>query len=134
SAGSPSEEGTSESAAQPCAAHRERLTIQSATACNAFSPQGEWLDRRMSNQRFEKQRQFLQNRLSPEGYAGLHLTIGVLVVLLAGWGLELLRRICRPTTRWCCSISAWRFGFTSTRRRRLPMSRRRSRFSAQCWD
>ena len=39
----------------------------------------------MSSQRFEKQRQFLQNRLSPEGYAGLHLTIGVLVVLLAGW-------------------------------------------------
>src|SRR5216110_715540 len=39
----------------------------------------------MSNQRFEKQRQFLQNRLSPEGYAGLHLTIGVFV-LLAGWG------------------------------------------------
>src|SRR2546429_418050 len=39
----------------------------------------------MSTQRFEKQRQFLQNRLSPEGYAGLHLTIGVLVVLLAGW-------------------------------------------------
>jgi membrane-associated phospholipid phosphatase len=28
---------------------------------------------------------FLQNRLSPEGYAGLHLTIGVLVILLAGW-------------------------------------------------
>ncbi len=39
----------------------------------------------MSNHRFEKQRQFLQNRLSPEGYAGLHLTIGVLVVLLASW-------------------------------------------------
>src|SRR5438552_32331 len=39
----------------------------------------------MSNQRFEKQKQFLQNRLSPEGYAGLHLTIGVLVILLAGW-------------------------------------------------
>jgi undecaprenyl-diphosphatase len=39
----------------------------------------------MSNQRFEKQRQFLRNRLSPEGYAGLHLTIGVLVVLLASW-------------------------------------------------
>src|SRR5438094_2516440 len=39
----------------------------------------------MSNQRFEKQRQFLQNRLSPEGYAGLHLTIGVLIVLLAAW-------------------------------------------------
>lgn len=39
----------------------------------------------MSNQRFQKQRQFLRNRLSPEGYAGLHLTIGVLVILLAGW-------------------------------------------------
>src|SRR5437667_4988134 len=39
----------------------------------------------MSNQRFEKQREFLQSRLSPEGYAGLHLTIGVLVFLLAGW-------------------------------------------------
>src|SRR5437762_14203741 len=39
----------------------------------------------MSNQRFEKQRQFLQNRLSPEGYAGPNLTIGVLVVLLAAW-------------------------------------------------
>src|SRR3954470_13975746 len=36
-------------------------------------------------QRFEKQIRFLQNRLSPEGYAGLHLTIGVLVVLLSGW-------------------------------------------------
>src|SRR5438046_3679220 len=33
-----SEEGTSESTAQPCAAHHERLTIQSATACNAFAP------------------------------------------------------------------------------------------------
>lgn len=36
-------------------------------------------------QRFQKQIRFLQNRLSPEGYAGLHLTIGVLIVLLSGW-------------------------------------------------
>jgi membrane-associated phospholipid phosphatase len=36
--------------------------------------------------RFEKQIRFLQKRLSPEGYAGLHLTIGILVVLLCGWG------------------------------------------------
>jgi undecaprenyl-diphosphatase len=28
---------------------------------------------------------FLQNRLSPEGYAGLHLTVGVLLVLICGW-------------------------------------------------
>jgi membrane-associated phospholipid phosphatase len=35
--------------------------------------------------RFERQIRFLQKRLSPEGYAGLHLTIGVLVILVAGW-------------------------------------------------
>src|SRR5437867_12901521 len=80
---SPSEERTSESAVQPCATHRVRLTIQLATAREAFSPQGEWLDRRMSNQRFEKQRQFLQNRFASECYAGLHFTIGVQVFLLA---------------------------------------------------
>src|SRR5205823_14406991 len=96
---SPSEERTSESAVQPCAAHRERLTIQSATARDAFSPQGEWLDLRMSNQRFEKQRQFLQNRLSPEGYAGLHLTIGALLVLLASLGLGAIAGDLSPDNR-----------------------------------
>lgn len=35
--------------------------------------------------RFEKPLRFARNRLSPEGYAGLHLTIGVFVVLLCGW-------------------------------------------------
>ena len=35
--------------------------------------------------RFERPIRFLQNRLSPEGYAGLHLTVGVLIILLAGW-------------------------------------------------
>ena len=34
--------------------------------------------------RFEKQIGFLQRRFSPEGYAGLHLTVGVLIVLLSG--------------------------------------------------
>jgi len=34
--------------------------------------------------RFQKPIRFLRNRLSPEGYAGLHLTIGVFVVLLCG--------------------------------------------------
>ena len=34
---------------------------------------------------FQKQIRFLQNRLSPQGYAGLHLTVGVLVVLICGW-------------------------------------------------
>ena len=39
----------------------------------------------MTPSRFQKQIRFLQNRLSPQGYAGLHLTIGVLVVLICGW-------------------------------------------------
>jgi membrane-associated phospholipid phosphatase len=39
----------------------------------------------MTRSRFEKLVRFLQNRLSPEGYAGLHLTIGILVVLTCGW-------------------------------------------------
>jgi len=39
----------------------------------------------MTRSRFHKQIRFLQNRLSPHGYAGLHLTVGVLVVLICGW-------------------------------------------------
>jgi undecaprenyl-diphosphatase len=39
----------------------------------------------MKNRRFERQIHFLQKRLSPEGFAGLHLTIGVLIIVLAGW-------------------------------------------------
>jgi membrane-associated phospholipid phosphatase len=35
--------------------------------------------------RFARQIRFLQARLSPEGYLGLHLTIGMLVILAAGW-------------------------------------------------
>ncbi|MFL6590193.1 MAG: phosphatase PAP2 family protein [Chthoniobacterales bacterium] len=34
--------------------------------------------------RFERQISFLQARLSPEGYLGLHLTIGLLVLIAAG--------------------------------------------------
>ena len=35
--------------------------------------------------RFARQIRFLQERLSPEGYLGLHLTVGLLVILAAGW-------------------------------------------------
>jgi hypothetical protein len=38
----------------------------------------------MTASRFQKPIRFLQNRLSPHGYAGLHLTVGVLVVLICG--------------------------------------------------
>lgn len=35
--------------------------------------------------RLQPQIRFLHARLSPQGYLGLHLTIGLLVILLAGW-------------------------------------------------
>lgn len=35
--------------------------------------------------RFQRPIRFVRQRFSPEGYLGLHLTIGLLVVLLAGW-------------------------------------------------
>jgi undecaprenyl-diphosphatase len=35
--------------------------------------------------RFARQIRFLQARLSPEGYLGLHLTIGLVVIVVAGW-------------------------------------------------
>jgi membrane-associated phospholipid phosphatase len=38
-----------------------------------------------SPRRFKRSRGFLRARLSPEGYLGLHLTIGVLVILLTSW-------------------------------------------------
>jgi membrane-associated phospholipid phosphatase len=38
-----------------------------------------------SARRFDRPLGFLRARLSPEGYLGLHLTIGLLVLLAAGW-------------------------------------------------
>ncbi|MEY2512548.1 MAG: hypothetical protein QOE26_3311 [Verrucomicrobiota bacterium] len=35
--------------------------------------------------RFAHWKRFLQARLSPEGYLGLHLTVGLFVILAAGW-------------------------------------------------
>jgi membrane-associated phospholipid phosphatase len=35
--------------------------------------------------RFERSRRFFGARLSPEGYLGLHLTIGLLVIVATGW-------------------------------------------------
>ncbi|MDQ6765554.1 MAG: phosphatase PAP2 family protein [Verrucomicrobiota bacterium] len=37
------------------------------------------------HRRFEREVRFLRNRLSPEGYLGLHLTIGLLVIFLGCW-------------------------------------------------
>jgi membrane-associated phospholipid phosphatase len=38
-----------------------------------------------AHRRFGRQIRFLQARLSPEGYLGLHLTVGLLAILVAGW-------------------------------------------------
>jgi membrane-associated phospholipid phosphatase len=38
-----------------------------------------------ARRRFERSRRFLDARLSPEGYLGLHFTIGLVVILAAGW-------------------------------------------------
>lgn len=35
--------------------------------------------------RFARQLLFLQQRISPEGYLGLHLTVGIVILLAAGW-------------------------------------------------
>src|SRR5262249_14537607 len=37
-------------------------------------------------QRFAPQLHFLQDRLTPGGYLGLHLTVGAAVIILACWG------------------------------------------------
>ena len=38
-----------------------------------------------TRRRFARQIRFLRARFSPEGYLGLHLTVGLLVILAAGW-------------------------------------------------
>jgi undecaprenyl-diphosphatase len=47
------------------------------------------MDARMTQpeqpRRFGRQMDFIKARFSPEGYLGLHLTVGLFVVLLAGW-------------------------------------------------
>lgn len=49
--------------------------------------------------RFERPIRFLRNRLSPEGTLGLHLTIGVCVMLLGGWCFSELAENLGPTTQ-----------------------------------
>ncbi|MFN2475678.1 MAG: phosphatase PAP2 family protein [Chthoniobacterales bacterium] len=38
--------------------------------------------------RFDRQIRFLQARLSPEGYLGLHLTVGMVLIILTCWGFS----------------------------------------------
>lgn len=51
------------------------------------------------SRRFERQIRFLRNRLSPEGALGLHLTIGVCVMLLGGWCFSELAENLGATTQ-----------------------------------
>ena len=46
--------------------------------------------------RFTRPRRFLHDRFSAEGYLGLHLTIGVLVILFAGWSFSEIAESLRP--------------------------------------
>lgn len=48
--------------------------------------------------RFDRQRRFLRNRLSPEGYLGLHLTIGLLVMIFAGYCFSEIGETIGPVT------------------------------------
>src|SRR5947209_3439396 len=63
-----------------------------------------------SRRRFERQRRFIRARFSPEGYLGLHLTIGLLVVVAAGcWFGEIAEDVSRDAATRLLddSITAW---------------------------
>src|SRR4051794_17496392 len=60
--------------------------------------------------RFERQVRFIQARFSPEGYLGLHLTIGLIVLIAAGWWFgDIAEDVSRnPATRLLDdSITSW---------------------------
>ncbi len=46
--------------------------------------------------RFERQMRFLRNRLSPEGALGLHLTVGLVIVILGCWMFADIAEDIRP--------------------------------------
>ena len=48
--------------------------------------------------RFERHRRFVRNRLSPEKTLGLHVTIGVLVMIIGAWWFSEIARDLGPTT------------------------------------
>jgi undecaprenyl-diphosphatase len=58
--------------------------------------------------RLERELRFLRNRFSPEGYLGLHLTIGAVLILFFGWCFSEIAETLRPgvppldaqVTRW----------------------------------
>lgn len=60
--------------------------------------------------RFDRPLRFLKARLSPEGYLGLHLTIGVLVTVAGGWWFhEIAKEVSRNTATQLLddSITSW---------------------------
>ena len=69
-----------------------------------------------AQRRFERQRRFLRARFSPEGYLGLHLTIGILVIIGTGWWFhEIAEGVFRdPATRLLDdSITSWFLGYAT---------------------
>ncbi|HEX8280577.1 MAG TPA: phosphatase PAP2 family protein [Chthoniobacterales bacterium] len=60
--------------------------------------------------RFQRSREFLRNRLSPNEALGLHVTIGVLVMILGAWWFSEIARDLGPTTSQVAldqRVAAW---------------------------
>lgn len=56
--------------------------------------------------RFDRQIRFLQARLSPEGCLGLHLTVGMTLMVLAGWGFSEIAED-YSGTGWLAAMDQW---------------------------
>ncbi|MEP6777488.1 MAG: phosphatase PAP2 family protein [Chthoniobacterales bacterium] len=62
------------------------------------------------NRRFARQKRFLRARFSPEGYLGLHFTIGLCLILAAGWYFAALAEdVTRndPIVRTDLAVASW---------------------------
>ena len=60
--------------------------------------------------RFQQPLRFLRNRLSPKGTLGLHLTIGLLVMILGAWAFSEISEEIGPGTDWHAfdqRVTAW---------------------------
>ena len=57
-------------------------------------------DAREDRRRFERPVRFLRNRLSPERTLGLHLTIGLLVLIMGAWGFSEIAEEIGPDQDW----------------------------------
>ncbi len=69
-------------------------------------------------QRLAPQIKFLQNRLSPRGYLGLHLTLGMLAIILGCWWFGGIVEDLLTNDPLVQIATILHFGFIGTERRR----------------